>query len=430
MQGPCMGYDGPRIALGRDDLADRPPGGATRGTKEMNENARDLPGPTSPASGRQRRLATPIPLFDLAAQHRALERPIREAVSRILETGGFILGEEVEAFEREYSSFIGVKHAVGVGSGLDALVLAMKALGIGKGDEVMLPASTFIGTPMGVMAAGARPVLVDVDPDRYTLDPDRAAKAVTKKTRAIIPVHLYGQSADMTALRELATRKGLAIVEDACQAHGAALNGVRCGAMSDAGCFSFFPTKNLGGLGDGGIVVTDRDEVADQVRLLRSYGERRKGEYVVAGVNSRLDALQASVLRVKLRHLTRWNEARRRHAAHYAQALSGVPVVTPREASGATHVYYAFVIRAPRRDELLRHLEGMGISCAVHYPIPVHLQEAFAGLGYAPGSFPVAERLAGEILTLPMYPEMADSDVDRVCEAISTFYAGAAPQGS
>ena len=389
----------------------------------MSESGREPSAPAGPATGRQRRLGTPIPLIDLSAQHRALERPIREAVGRILENANFILGEEVEAFEREFATFIGVKHAAGVGSGMDSLVLSLRALGIGKGDEVILPANTFIATAMAVAAAGARPVLADVDPERYTIDSARAAAAVTKKTRAIIPVHLYGQAADMAPIRDLAAAKGLAVLEDACQAHGALIDGGRCGSFSDAGCFSFYPTKNLGALGDGGMVVTDRDDLAEEIRRLRSFGERRRNEYTVKGINSRLDAIQAAVLRVKLRHLQKWNEARRRHAAHYAQALGGLPVTPPREAPGSTHVYHLYVIRAPRRDELMRHLEGVGVSSGVHYPIPVHLQEAFADLGYAAGAFPVAERLAGEILSLPLYPEMADSDVDRVCEAIAAFYA-------
>ncbi len=388
----------------------------------MSEAARGSAAPAGAATGRQRRLTTPIPLVDLAAQHKALDRPIREAVGRILESSAFILGEEVENFEREFASFLGVKHAVGVASGLDALTLALRAVDVGPGDEVIVPANSFIATAMAVAASGAKPVPADVDPERCTLDPAVAAKAVTRKTRAIIPVHLYGQSADMNPLRELARKKGLALIEDACQAHGATLDGARCGAMSDAGCFSFYPSKNLGALGDGGMVVTDRDDVAEKVRLLRNYGRRGTYEHAVKGVSSRLDAVQAAVLRVKLRHLPKWNEARRRHAAHYTHSLSDLPVVPPAEAPGAMHVYHLYVIRAPRRDDLRQHLEGLGISCDVHYPIPIHLQEAFADLGLKAGSFPVTERLCGEVLSLPMYPEMADSDVDQVSAAIAAFY--------
>jgi dTDP-4-amino-4,6-dideoxygalactose transaminase len=388
----------------------------------MSESGRETVAPGGVATGRLRRMAAPVPFVDLAAQHRALDRPIREAVGRILESSQFILGEDVEAFEREFASFCGVKNAVGVGSGLDALEMTLRALEVGRGHEVILPANTFVATAFAVSAVGAKPVLVDVDPDRYTLDPVLTAKAVTKKTRAIIPVHLYGQSAEMAPLRDLCAKKGLALIEDACQAHGAALDGARCGAMSDAGCFSFYPSKNLGALGDGGMVVTDRDDITEKVRLLRNCGQRRKYDHALKGFNSRLDAVQAAVLRVKLRHLPRWNEARRRHASHYAQALAELPVTRPVEAPGASHVYHLYVIRAPRRDELKAHLEGLGISCGIHYPTPIHLQEAYTDLELPAGTYPVSERLANEILSLPIYPEMADSDVDRVCAAIAGFY--------
>jgi len=391
----------------------------------MNES--DTTAPIASVSGRQRRLASPIPFVDLAAQHKALERPLREATSRILETSGFILGEDVEAFEREFAAFCGVKHAIGVASGLDALTLSLRALGVGKGDEVLVPANTFIATALAVVQAGAKPVLVDVDPEIYCIDPALAAKAVNKKTKAIIPVHLYGQSADMDAIRAIASKHGLAIVEDACQAHGAVYkDDQRCGAMSDAGCFSFYPSKNLGALGDGGIITTDRDDVAGKLRTIRNYGQEKKNVHSVKGVNSRLDAMQAAMLRVKLRHLPKWNESRKRHAGHYTETLRELPVATPVERPGGTHVYHLYVVRVPRRDELQHHLEALGVSCGVHYPIPIHLQEAFSDLGKGPGSFPVSERLASEILSLPMYPEMADSDVDTVCESIAAFFAASA----
>lgn len=388
----------------------------------MNASDNGATAPSTTTTGRQRRLLTPIPFVDLAVQHKALERPIREAVARTLESSAFILGEEVTAFEREFAEFCGVKHAIGVACGLDALTLSLRALGIGAGDEVILPANTFIATALAVVAAGAKPVLVDVDPDRYTIDPALVAPAITGRTRAIIPVHLYGQSADMEPIRRLAAERGLDVVEDACQSHGATLDGTRCGAMSDAGCFSFYPSKNLGALGDGGMIVTDRDDLAGQVRTIANYGQKAKNVHSVKGVNSRLDAVQAAVLRVKLRHLPKWNEARRRHAARYASELRDIPVVLPSVATGATHVYHLYVIRAPRRDELIRHLGEMGVSCGIHYPIPIHLHEAFEDLGCGRGSFPVSERLADEILSLPMYPEMADSDVDRICEIIAGFY--------
>jgi dTDP-4-amino-4,6-dideoxygalactose transaminase len=364
----------------------------------MSEGANDQTAPPGVTTGRQRRLVSPIPLVDLTAQHRSLENALREALSRMLESSGFILGEDVEAFEREFAAFCGVKHAVGVGSGLEALTLTLKALDL------------------------KRTVLVDVDPERYNMDPDLTAAAVTRKTRAILPVHIYGQPAAMDELREIARLKKLILVEDACQAHGATLRDERCGSMSDAGCFSFYPSKNLGALGDGGMVVTDRDDLTEGLRVIRNYGQAGKNRHTVKGVNSRLDAFQAAVLRVKLRNLPKWNESRRRLAALYRQGLEGLPVVPPQEAEDVAHVYHLYVIRTESRDELMRHLEGLGVSCGIHYPVPIHLQKAFADLGMESGSFPVTERLSGEILSLPMYPEMAGSDIDRVCEAITGFF--------
>ncbi|HXI01987.1 MAG TPA: DegT/DnrJ/EryC1/StrS family aminotransferase [Candidatus Saccharimonadales bacterium] len=389
----------------------------------MHDGAHDQTAPPGVITGRQRRLASPIPLVDLAAQHRTLENALREALTRMLDTSAFILGEEVEAFEREFAEFCGVRHAVGVGSGLEALTLSLSSLGIGRGDEVILPANAFIATALAVTAAGAKPVLVDVDPERYTMDPGLAARAVTRKTKALLPVHLYGQPADMAPLKDLAEKKHLVIVEDACQAHGALLGEKRCGALADAGCFSFYPSKNLGALGDGGMVVTDDDDLAGKLRQVRNYGQAAKNRHPVKGVNSRLDAFQAAVLRVKLRHLPKWNESRRRHAGRYAEGLASVPLTLPAEAEGATHVYNLFVVRLAERDALLRHLEDLGVSCGVHYPVPIHRQEAFSDLGLEPGAFPVTERLAGEILSLPMYPELSSSDIDRICEAIAGFYA-------
>jgi dTDP-4-amino-4,6-dideoxygalactose transaminase len=394
----------------------------------MTDSDSETTVPPASASGRQRRLLSPIPFVDLATQHRALERPLREAISRLLETSGFILGEDVAAFEEEFAAFCGVKHAIGVASGLDALTLSVRALGVKNGQEVILPANTFIATALAVAQAGARPVLVDVDPETYNMDPALVEKAINKKTKALMPVHLYGQSADMNPLRDLARKHGLVMIEDSCQAHGALYKGrndeqEKCGGMSDAGCFSFYPSKNLGALGDGGMITTNRDDLAEDIRTLRHYGQTGKNVHSVKGINSRLDALQAVVLRVKLRQLPKWNEARRRHAAHYQQTLEDSPVATPIEKEGNMHVYHLYVVRVPKRDELLAHLEALGISCGVHYPIPIHLQEAFSDLGKGAGSFPVTERLASEILSLPMYPEMADSSVDTISDTISAFFS-------
>ncbi len=371
-----------------------------------------------------RKLDSPIPFVDLAAQHRPFEKPFREEISRLLETSGFVLGEDLAAFESEFAAFCGVEHAIGVGSGLDALTLSIRALGVGKGQEVILPANTFIATALAVVQVGAQPVLVDVDLETYNMDPALLEKAITEKTRAIIPVHLYGQSADMNPIRELARKHELLVIEDACQAHGATYRGEeRCGSMSDAGCFSFYPSKNLGALGDGGMITTDRGDLAEELRALRHYGQTDKNVHAIKGINSRLDNLQAALLRMKLRRLPQWNDARRRLAARYQQMLEELPVMTPSQQEGNTHVYHLYVVRVLQRDELLSYLGALGIGCGVHYPIPIHRQEAFSDLGKGEGSFPVTERLASEILSLPMYPEMTESSVDIVSDSISAFFS-------
>ena len=382
------------------------------------------------AIGPPRKLDSPIPFVDLAAQHRAFEKPFLEAISRLLETSGFVLGEELDAFETEFAAFCGVEHAIGVGSGFDALTLSLRALGVGKalgvkqGQEVILPANTFIATALAVVQVGAEPVLVDVDPETYNMDPALLEKAITEKTRAIIPVHLYGQSADMNPIREFARKHELLLIEDACQAHGATYRGEeRCGSMSDAGCFSFYPSKNLGALGDGGMITTNRGDLAEELRALRHYGQTDKNIHAIKGINSRLDNLQAALLRMKLRRLPQWNDARRRLAARYQRRLEELPVATPIQLDGNTHVHHLYVVRVPQRDELLSYLGAMGIGCGVHYPIPIHLQEAFSDLRQGKGSFPVTERLASEILSLPMYPEMAESSVDIVADGIAAFFS-------
>jgi dTDP-4-amino-4,6-dideoxygalactose transaminase len=389
----------------------------------MSEGAHDSNAHVGTATGRQRRLASPIPLVDLAAQHRALENALREALTRMLDTSAFILGEEVEAFEREFAEFCGIGHAVGVGSGLEALTLSLKAMGIKRGDEVILPANTFIATALAVEAAGAKPVLVDVEPERYTIDPALAEAAVTRKTRAIIPVHLYGQAADMGPILDLAAKKKLRVIEDAAQAHGARLGEQACGAIGDAGCFSFYPSKNLGALGDGGMIVTGDADLAASLRVMRNYGQSAKYRHQMKGVNSRLDAFQAAVLRVKLRHLPKWNDSRRRLAARYRQELEALPIALPAESEGAVHVFHLYVVRVEDRDGLMRHLAELGVSCGIHYPVPIHLQEAFSELDLKEGAFPVTERLSGQILSLPMYPELTLSDIDRICEAIAGYFA-------
>ena len=355
-----------------------------------------------------------IPFVDLAAQHTALGHELERALARVLERADFILGEEVECFEREFAKYCGTRHAVGVASGTDALHLALVAAGVGPGDEVVTCAHTFIATAFAVMACGAVPVLVDADPRFYTIDVEQAERALTPRTRAILPVHLYGQSADMGPILDLARRRGLAVVSDACQAHGAQYEGRSCAALGDAAAFSFYPAKNLGACGDGGAVVTDRSDVAERVRLLRNYGQRAKNEHLVPGSNSRLDTVQAAVLQVKLSHLGRWNLRRREIAGTYARCLAAADVELPQVAGYGTHVFHLYVVRTQRRAALLRALDEANIACGIHYPTPLHLHVALNHLGYVEGQFPVAERLATEVLSLPMYPELTNEQIERV----------------
>jgi len=366
----------------------------------------------------------PVPVVDLAAHHADLRGEIRAAIDRVVTHGQFILGPDVEAFEEEFARLAGVRFAVGVSSGLDALRLSLDAAGVGAGDEVLLPANTFIATALAISAVGASPVLVDVDADTFNIDVGQIESRITPRTRAIVPVHLYGQAADMAAIVALANRRGLRIVEDACQAHGARVDGRSCGTLGDLGCFSFYPGKNLGAFGDGGLVVTDDASLAAAVRRLRSYGEARKYDHQMKGLNARLDTLQAAILRVKLPHLEAWNDARRRHARAYTSGLTGLAsVATPPVGDERAHVFHLYVIRLARRDELQAFLRARGIQTGIHYPIPIHRQPAYAELADAGGGLPVTERLAGEVLSLPMFPELTAGQIARVTEAISEFDA-------
>lgn len=351
---------------------------------------------------------SPIPLVDLKAQYRTIQPEIDEAVRRVMERADFVLGSDVTAFETEFAAFCGAEHAVGCGSGTEALHLALAALGIGLGDEVIMPAMTFVATALAINQCGARPVLVDVDRETALIDPAAVERAITPRTRAILPVHLFGQCADMDALGAIARRHGIKIVEDAAQAHGASWNGARAGALGDVGCFSFYPGKNLGAYGDGGLVTTNDAAIADKLGLLRNWGSRRKYHHEVMGTNSRLDTIQAAVLRVKLRYLDAWNAARRRHAAAYDAALGALNnIQRTRYDSGA--IYHLYVIRTDDRDAALDALNRAGIGAAIHYPFAVHEHAAYAWLGYAAGSFPVAESWARRCLSLPIYPELPDT---------------------
>jgi dTDP-4-amino-4,6-dideoxygalactose transaminase len=365
-----------------------------------------------------------IPVFDLRGQYDSIKDEIDVAVFRVLERGRFILNEEVASFEQEFAAYCGVSHAVGVGSGTEALHLALLACGVGPGDEVITVSHTAVATVAAIELAGARPVLVDIDSVRYTLDPAQIEAAITPRTKAVIPVHLYGCPADLASILEIAQRHNLFVVEDCAQAHGAVYQGRRVGAWGDIAAFSFYPTKNLGAYGDGGAVVTDDPSLAERARLLRQYGWRERYISSLKGLNSRLDELQAAVLGVKLRHLEAWNERRRRLATLYADGLAESGVVLPHELEDVTHVYHLYVVRHPRRDDLRAFLHERGIGTLVHYPVPVHLQPAYHDLGYAAGDLPVTESAAREVLSLPMYPELRDGEVAVVSEALLAFGRG------
>jgi dTDP-3-amino-3,4,6-trideoxy-alpha-D-glucose transaminase len=363
-----------------------------------------------------------IPFVDLRAQYRSVAAELHSAVEEVLSNCNFILGRQVREFEEEFADFAGVCHAIGVSSGLDALRLALMALDIGSGDEVILPANTYIATALAVSAVGARPVLVDCDASTYNMDPAQVEPAITSRTKAIIPVHLAGQPTDMATVLEISERRHLEVIEDAAQAHGATYRGRSCGSMGAAGCFSFYPGKNLGAAGDGGLVVTNDERLAQRLRTLRNYGETKKYEHVEKGLNARLDTLQAAILRVKLRHLPDWNRKRAAHAERYRSLLSGLAGVGFQSlVPGSTHIYHLFIVETPHRDALKQYLEERGIQTGIHYPRPIHLQSAYADLGYKKGDFPNAEALAQRILSLPMFPELTEDQIEYVCEQIRSF---------
>jgi dTDP-4-amino-4,6-dideoxygalactose transaminase len=364
-----------------------------------------------------------VPFLDLSRQTVGLEPFLSEAIDRVLRGGRFVLDEEVKQFEEEFARYCGVPHAIGVASGTDAIAIALAAVGVGPGDEVITVANTCVPTIVGIESAGAKPVLVDPDVLTYTLDPALLESAITSRTRAVVPVHLYGQCAPMDAILEIAQRHNLRVVEDCAQAHGAELDGRRAGSIGDAAAFSFYPTKNLGAFGDGGAVVTASADTAASARLLRNYGERDRFEHVLRGRNSRLDELQAAVLRLKLAHLDRWNDRRREIAGEYTAALADTPVVLPHETATRSHVYHLYVIRSGERDRLRGELTRHGIGTAIHYPRPVHRQPAYRDLEPGNRSLGVSETLTASILSLPMYPELTDDEVERVAETVASALA-------
>lgn len=358
-----------------------------------------------------------VPLIDLKIQHASIASEVEAAVKKVFENTAFILSDEMKAFEQEFAAYCGAKHGVGVANGTEALFLSLVALGVGQGDEVVVPANTFIATAAAASHAGATPVFVDCDPETYCIDPSKIKTAITSKTKAIIPVHLYGHPADMDAIMSIARENGLKVVEDCAQAHGTLYNGKHVGSIGDAAGFSFYPSKTLGAYGDAGIIVTNSDEVCDRLKLLRDNGRTTWYEHAIIGYNSRLDGVQAAILRVKLKYLDQYVEARRRHAKQYQELLMGTEgLVLPVEKTYAKHSYYVYVIRADNRDAVMAKLKERGCGCGVHYPLPLHLQPAYSFLSGREGDHPVSEKFAKEIISIPMFPELTE---EQVAEAAS-----------
>lgn len=363
-----------------------------------------------------------VPFLDLKTPYQELKAEMDSAYRKVMESGWYILGDEVEAFESEFSKYCGVKNCIGVGNGLDALHLILKAFEIGPGDEVIVPSNTYIATWLAVSYSGAVPVPVEPDLRTYNLDPARVESVITKRTRAILPVHLYGQPADMDPINEIAQKYGLKVIEDAAQAHGAAYKGRLTGGLGDAAGWSFYPGKNLGAMGDAGAVTTDDDDLADRIRVLRNYGSRTKYYNEVRGFNSRLDNLQAAFLRVKLRHLDEWNKRREQIAAAYRGGLAGLDdIALPFVPESVDPSWHLFVIRLPHRDRLQKHLTDAGIGTLIHYPVPPHLSKAYSGLSFKPGDFPIAETIADTVLSLPMGPHLTIEQTESVIRSIRSF---------
>ena len=363
-----------------------------------------------------------VPFLDLKAHHDSMRGELETAIREVMDSNAFAGGPFVAKFEQDFATYCGAADAIGVGNGTDALWLSMLALGIGAGDEVITVPMTFMATAEAISHCGAKPVFVDIDERTYTLDPDLLERAINPRTKAIIPVHLFGQAADMDAILEIARRRGLPVIEDACQAHGAEYRGRKAGSIGTAGCFSFYPGKNLGALGEAGAVVTNNEELRNKIQMLRDHGQAKKYHHALIGWNARMDGIQGAALRVKLKHLDRANEARRANARFYDQHLADVEeVILPTEAEYARHVYHLYVVRMQDRDRVLQAMANRGIACGIHYPIPVHLQEAYRFLGHRKGSFPVAERCAEEFLSLPMYPELSTTQMGAVVHELKTL---------
>ncbi|HEX2659489.1 MAG TPA: DegT/DnrJ/EryC1/StrS family aminotransferase [Polyangia bacterium] len=365
-----------------------------------------------------------VPFLDLKAQHQPIKQEILEAVGRIVDSCAFALGNEVKAFEEEFAKYTSTSYCAGVNTGTSALHLALLAAGIGAGDEVITVPHTFMATVSAIRYANATPVFVDIDPTTYTMDPTKIQAAITPRTKAIMPVHLYGQPADMDPIMEIAKKNKLFVVEDAAQAHGAEYKGRRCGSIGDIAGFSFYPGKNLGACGEGGAVVTNNAALDQKVKMLRDWGQEKRYHHVMEGFNYRMDNIQGAVLRIKLRRLEAWTDARRAHAARYNERLAGAGVKTPVARPDVRHVYHIYAVLSPKRDELSKRLNDRGISTGFHYPIPVHLQPCFAFLGHRPGAFPISERVASEELSLPMFAELTDAQIDEVAAVLKEVNQG------
>jgi len=367
-------------------------------------------------------LGTNVPLVDIRAQHAAIQDEIEERVLSVLRSGGYVGGSEVEAFEREFAGYCEVSHALTFNSGTAALHAALLALGVGAGDEVITVSHTFVATAEAIVQAGARPVFVDIDQATYNLNPALLSAAITERTRAIIPVHLYGQPAAMDNICAIARARGIPVIEDACQAHGARYRGMRTGSFGAIACFSFYPSKNLGSAGEGGAAVTSSPALAERMRLVRDHGQRERYQHAIVGYNYRLPAIQAAILRVKLPHLEAWNVRRRELARLYNASLAGLDLVLPVEADDREHVYHLYVVRSAQRDAIAAHLASNGIATGIHYPKPVHLQPPYFEFGGGPGSLAVTERAATEVLSLPLYPELETAQVEAIANAVADFY--------
>ena len=366
---------------------------------------------------------TSVPLIDLKRQYHGIKEEINSAIQDVLESQAFILGPQVKKFEGLFASYCDTKHAIGVSSGTDALVLALKSLGIGDGDEVITTPFTFFATAESICNVGAKPVFADIDPETYNIRPGSIEKNISKNTKAIIPVHLYGQCADMEPILEIAKKHDLRVIEDSAQAVGAEYKGKKAGSMGDLGCFSFFPSKNLGGMGDGGMVTCNSEELEELIQMLRIHGGRPKNYHAALGINGRLDTIQASILIKKLEHLDDWCDKRRQKASYYTEKMKGLDLVTPKTMSFNKHAFHLYVIRVKERDRLMEHLKENNIGCAVYYPVPQHLQECLAYLGYKEDDMPETEKAANETLALPVFPEITEEEQDYVIESVKGFFS-------